>query len=96
VSFEKTTAAGVGFYAARPGLVERLMAALAVDRPWQRITDRDRATLYFRARALHMLADAVDPAAQACAGRARGSRGSAMSSDCRERDLSLHLVAGAR
>ena len=65
MSFEKTTAAGVGFYAARPGLVERLMAALAVDRPWQRITDRDRAALYFRARALAMLADAGDPEAQA-------------------------------
>jgi hypothetical protein len=47
-----------------PELVERLSAALAVDRPWQRITDRDRAALYFRARALHMLAQAYDPEAQ--------------------------------
>ena len=41
-----------------PDLVERLSAALAVDRPWHRITDWDRAALYFPDRALHMLAQA--------------------------------------
>jgi hypothetical protein len=41
-------------------LVHRLATALSVDRPWQRITDPDRAAAYFRARALAMLASAPD------------------------------------
>jgi exodeoxyribonuclease-5 len=47
-----------------PGpLVQRLAAALSTSRLWMRVTDPERATSYFRARALHMLAHARDPLA---------------------------------
>jgi hypothetical protein len=48
--------------AAEP-LVARLATALGALRPWQRITDPERARGYFEARARHMLATASDPLA---------------------------------
>jgi hypothetical protein len=60
----RTSAAGIERSAAAcERLVQRLATALAVPRPWQRITDPDRSRSYFEARARHWLASAGDPLA---------------------------------
>jgi hypothetical protein len=41
-------------------LVQRLAAALATPRPWQRITDPERAHAYFEGRAKRMLTQATE------------------------------------
>jgi hypothetical protein len=46
-------------------LVERLARALAAPRPWQRVTDQDRALDYFRGEAKRRLSLLPDPKAQA-------------------------------
>jgi hypothetical protein len=47
----------------RPGTSCSASPPRSARRPWQRVTDPERAASYFRARALHMLAHARDPLA---------------------------------
>ncbi|HKM65518.1 MAG TPA: hypothetical protein VJY39_23820 [Acidisphaera sp.] len=47
-----------------PGLIERLAAALMAPRPWQWMTDPERAAIYFRAEARRRLALMTDDTAR--------------------------------